>query len=91
MAEGKEELKSLLMTVKEDSEKAGLNLVLIKYIKLKYIKKTNIMISDPIISRQIEWEKVEAVTVFSSWALKLLQMLTADIKLEDDWFLTGKL
>ena len=86
MAEGKEELKSLLMTVKEDSEKAGLNLVLIKYIK-----KTNIMVSDPIISRQIEWEKVEAMTVFSSWALKLLQMVTADIKLEDDWFLTGKL
>ena len=49
------------------------------------------MVSDPIISRQIEWEKVEAVTVFSSWALKLLQMVTADIKLEDDWFLTGKL
>ena len=51
-AESKEELKSLLMKVKEESEKAGLKLVLIKYIK-----KTKIMVSSPIISWQIEGEK----------------------------------
>ena len=55
MSESKEELKSLLMRVKEESEKAGL--------KLK-IQKTKIMTSGPITSRQIEGEKVEAVTGF---------------------------
>ena len=52
MAQSGEELKSLLMRVKEESEKAGLKLVLIKYIK-----KTKIMVSSPIISWQIEGEK----------------------------------
>ena len=55
MAESKEELKSLLMKLKEESEKAGLKL---------NIQKTKIMLSDPITSRQIEGEKVETVTNF---------------------------
>ena len=55
MAESKEELKSLLMRVKEESEKAGL--------KLK-IQKTKVMASSPITSWQIDWEKVETVTDF---------------------------
>ena len=55
MAEGKEELKSLLMKVKEESEKAGLKL---------NIQKTKIMALSPIISWQIDWEKLEAVTDF---------------------------
>ena len=58
MAEGEEELKSLLMRVKEESEKAGLK------CNIKKKKKTNIMVSDAITPRQIEWEKVEAVTDF---------------------------
>ena len=49
------------------------------------------MASGPIPSRQIEWEKVEAVTDSSSWALKSLQMVTAAMKLEDNYFLAGKL
>ena len=81
MAE-REELKSLLMKVKVESEKVGLNL---------NIQKTKIMASGPIPSRQIEWEKVEAVTDSSSWALKSLQMVTAAMKLEDNYFLAGKL
>ena len=55
MAESEKELKSLLMKVKEESEKAGLKL---------NIQKTKIMASDLITSRQIEWEKVETVTDF---------------------------
>ena len=55
MAESEEELKSLLMKAKEESEKAGLKL---------NIQKTKIMASDLITSRQIEWEKVETVTDF---------------------------
>ena len=55
MAESEEELKSLLMKVKEESEKAGLTL---------NIQKTKIMASGPITSWQIEGEKVEAVTDF---------------------------
>ena len=55
IAESEEELKSLLMKLKEESEKAGLKL---------NIQKTKIMLSDPIISRQIEGEKVETVTNF---------------------------
>ena len=60
MAESEEELKSFLMKVKEESEKAGLKL---------NIQKTKIMVSGPITSWQIKGEKVEAVTVFS-WAPK---------------------
>ena len=85
-AEGKNELKSLLMSMKEESEKAGLKLVLIKYIK-----KTKIMVSSPIISWQIEGEKWKQWQIFSSWALKLLQMVTAHMKLEENCFLAGKL
>ena len=56
------------MRVKEENEKAGLNLVLIKYIKKK---KTKIIVSDPIISWQIEGEKVEAVTDFLFFGSKI--------------------
>ena len=67
MAESKEELKSLLMTVKEESEKAGLKLS---------IQKTKIMASGPVTSWQIDGETVETVTDFISWAPKSLQMMT---------------
>ena len=75
MAESEEELKSLLMRVKKENEKASLKL---------NIKKTKIMASGPIPSWQIEWEKVEAVTDSSSWALKSLHMVTAAMTLEDN-------
>ena len=65
MAEIEEELKSLLMRVKEESEKAGLK------CNIKKKKKTNIMVSDAITPRQIEWEKVEAVTDFIFWGSKI--------------------
>ena len=81
MAESKEELKSLLMKVKEESEKAGLKV---------NILKTKIMASGPIISRQIDEEIVEAVTLYS-WAPKSLQMVTATMKLKDICSLEGKL
>ena len=79
MAEIKEELKSLLMKVKEESEKVGL--------KLK-IQKTNIMESGPITSWQIDGE---TVTVFVFWAPKSLQMVTATMKLKDTYSLEEKL
>ena len=63
MAESKEELKNLLMKVKEESDKVGLKL---------NIQKTKIMASSPITSWQTEGEKVEAVTYFLFWALKSL-------------------
>ena len=75
-------LKSLLMKVKEDSEKAGLNL---------NIQKTKIMASDPITSQQIDGETMETVTDLSSWAPKSLQMVTAAMKLKDAYSLEGKL
>ena len=68
MAESKEELKSLLMKVKEESEKVGLKL---------NIQKTKIMASGPITSWQIDGETVETVTDFSFSAPKSLQMVTA--------------
>ena len=68
MAESEEELKSLLMRVKEENEKAGLKL---------NIQKTKIMASSPVISWQIEGEKVETVTDLFSWAPKSLWMFTA--------------
>ena len=75
MAESEEELKRLLMKMKEESEKASL--------KLK-IQKTKIMVSGPIISWQIDRETIETVTFFFfSWAPKSLQMVTADVKFED--------
>ena len=81
MEENEEELKSLLMRVKEESEKAGLKL---------NIQKTKIMPSGPITSWQVEGEKVEAVTDFS-WARKSLRTVTAAMKLNDTGFLEGKL
>ena len=78
MAESEEKLKSLLMRVKEENEKAGLKL---------NIQKMKIMASSPITSWQIDGEKLEAVTNFSSWALKSLQMVTEAMKLKDVCFL----
>ena len=79
MAESKE-LKSLLMKVKEESEKVGLKL---------NIQKTKIMASNPIISWQIHGETVEIETLF--WgAPKSLQMVIAAMKLKDTYFLQGK-
>ena len=73
MAESKEELKSLLMKVKE-SEKVGLKL---------NIQKTKIMASSPITSWQIDGETVETVADFTFWDPKSLQMVTAAMKLKD--------
>ena len=74
MAESEEELKSLLMKVKEESEKAGLKL---------NIQNTKIMASGPITSWQIDGETVERVSDFIFWAQKLLQMVTAAMTLKD--------
>ena len=82
MAESEEELKKLLMRVKEESEKASLKLS---------IKKTKFMASSLITSWQIEGRKVEEVTDFLFWALKSLCMVTAAMKLEDNYFLARKL
>ena len=81
MAESKEELKSLLMKVKKESEKVGLKL---------NIQKTKIMASGPITSWQIYGETMEIVTLF--WgAPKSLQMVTAAMKLKDTCSLEEKL
>ena len=83
MAESKEEIRSLLMKVKEESETVGLKL---------NVQKTKIMASGPITSWQIYGEKMEIVKDFSfSWAPKSLQMVTAAIKLKDAYSLEGKL
>ena len=74
MAETEEELKSLLMKVKEESEKVGLKL---------NIQKTKIMASGPITSWQIDGETTETVTDFIFWGSKSLQMVTAAMKLKD--------
>ena len=81
MAES-EELKSLLMKVKDESEKVGLKL---------NIQKTKIMASGPITSWQINWETVKTVTDFIFWAPKSLQMVIAAMKLKDTYSLEGKL
>ena len=81
MAESEEELKSLLMKVKVESEKVGLKL---------NIQKT-IMASSPITSWQIDGETVETVSDFIFWAPKSLQMVTAAMKLKDAYSLEGKL
>ena len=73
MAESKEELKSLLMKVKEESEKVGLKV---------NIQKTKIMASGPITSWQIDGGTVETVADFIFWASKSLQMVTAAMKLK---------
>ena len=77
-----EELKSLLMKVKEESEKVGLKL---------NIQKTEIMGSSPITSWQIDGETVETVADFIFWAPKSLQMVTAAMKLKDAYSLEEKL
>ena len=82
MAESKEELKSLLMKVKEESEKVGLKL---------NIQKNKIMASGPITSWQIDGETVETVLDFIFWAPKSLQMVIAAMKLKDACSLEGKL
>ena len=84
MAESEEELKRLLMRVKEESEKAGL--------KLNIKKKTKITASSPITLWQIEGEIVETAIDFLFWgAPKPLQMVTAAMKLKDIYSLEGKL
>ena len=80
MAESKEELRSLLMKVKVESEKVGLKL---------NIQKTKIMASGPITSWQIDRETVSDFLFF--WAPKSLQMVTAAMKLKDSCSLEGKL
>ena len=82
LAESEEELKSLLMKVKEESEKFGLKL---------NIQKTKIMASSPITSWQIDGEIVETVADFIFWAPKSLQMVIATMKLKDAYSLEGKL
>ena len=81
MAESNEELKRLLMKLKEESEKVGLKL---------NIQKTKIMASSLITSWQIDGETVETETLFF-WAPKSLQMLTAAMKLKDGFSLEEKL
>ena len=82
MAEREEELKSLLMKMKEESEKVGLKL---------NIQKMKIMASSPITSWQIDGEKMETVTDFIFGAPKSLQMVTAATKLKDACSLEEKL
>ena len=74
MAESEEELKSLLMKVKEESEIVGLKL---------NTQKTKIMASGPITSWQIDGETVETMTDFISWAPKSVHMVTAAMKVKD--------
>ena len=82
MAESEEKLKSLLMKVKEESEKAGLKL---------NIQKTKILASGPITSWQIDGEAMETVGGFILGAPKSLQMVIAAMKLKDTYSLKGKL
>ena len=82
MAEREEELKSLLIKVKEKSEKVGLKL---------NIQKTKMMASSPITSWEIDGETVETVSDFILGAPKSLQMVIAAMKLKDAYSLEGKL
>ena len=82
MAESDEELKSVLMKVKEESEKVGLKL---------NIQKTKTMASDPITSWEIDGRTVETVSDFILGAPKSLQMVTAAMKLKDAYTLEEKL
>ena len=82
MAESEEEFKSLLMKVKEESEKVGLKL---------NIQTMKIMASGPITSWQIDVETVETVSDFIFLAPKSLQMVTAAMKLKDTYSLEEKL
>ena len=81
MAESEEELKSLLIQVKEESEKVGLKL---------NIQKTKIVASSPITSWEIDGEKVETQTLFFG-APKSLQMVIVTMKLKESYSLEGKL
>ena len=74
MTESEEELKRLLMKVKEEGEKVGLKL---------NIQKMKIMASGPITSWEVDGETVETVSDFIFWAPKSLQMMTATMKLKD--------
>ena len=82
MAESEEELKSLLMKMKEESEKVSLKL---------NIQKTNIMVSGPITSWQIDGKTAETVANFILGGSKIMQMVTAAMKLKDSCSLEGKL
>ena len=82
MAESQEELKSLLMKVKEESEKAGL---------IPNIQKTKIVASSHIISWQIKGKKVETVADLFSWGPKSLWMVIVAMKFKDACSLEGKL
>ena len=82
MTESEEELKSLLMKVKVESEKVGLKF---------NIQKSKIMASGPITSWEIDGETVETVSDLIFWAPKSLQMVTAAMKLKDAYCLEGKL
>ena len=82
MAESEDKLKSLLMQVKEESEKVGLKV---------NIQKTKIMAYGPITSWEIDGETVETVSDFIFWAPKSLQMVTAAMKLKDADSLEEKL
>ena len=82
MAENKEELKSFLMKVKEESEKVGLKL---------NIQKTKIMAAGPITSWEIDGKQWKHCQTLFFWAPKSLQMVTAAMKLKDASSLEGKL
>ena len=82
MAESEEGQKSLLMKVKEESEKAGLKL---------NIQKTKIMASGPITSWKIDGETMETVTDFIFLDSEITEMVTAAMKLKDTYSLEGKL
>ena len=82
MAESEEELKSLLMKVKEESEKIGLML---------NIQKTNFMASGPISSWEIDGQQWKQCQTFFFWAPKSLQMVIAAMKLKDTYSLEEKL
>ena len=82
MAESEEEIKSLLMKVKEESEKVGLKL---------NIQKAKIMVPGSITSWEIDGQTVQTVSDLFLGAPKSLQMVTAAMKLKDAYFLEGKL
>ena len=82
MAESEEELKSLLMKVKEESEKVGLKF---------NIQKIKIMASGPITSWEIDVETVETVSDFIFWGSKITADVIAAMKLKDTYSLEGKL
>ena len=82
MAESEDEIKSLLMKLKEESDKVGLKL---------NIQKTKIMASGLITSWEIDGQTVETVSDFIFWGSKILQMVTAAMKLKDAYSFKGKL